>query len=88
MIKRGVGKVYGLGLVGWVSTSSGSFCNEGAVKAEIASPPPLSTLLPRRKWIFHMHQAPPKRDLDHGDFGSPGNLTFSISPLEAIKSFF
>ena len=50
MIKRGVrgvGKVYGLGLVGWVSTSSGSFCNEGAVKAGIASPPPLSTLLPR-----------------------------------------
>ena len=44
---RGVGKVYGLGLVGWVSTSSGSFCNEGAVKAGIASPPPLSTLLPR-----------------------------------------
>ena len=47
LIKRGVRKVYGLGLVGWVSTSSGSFCNEGAVKAEIASPPPLSTLLPR-----------------------------------------
>ena len=39
--------MYGLGLVGWVSTSSGSFCNEGAVKAGIASPPPLSTLLPR-----------------------------------------
>ena len=50
VIKRGVRrvrKVYGLGLVGWVSTSSGSFCNEGAVKAGIASPPPLSTLLPR-----------------------------------------
>ena len=43
----GVRKVDGLALVGWVSTSSGSFCNEGAVKAGIASPPPLSTLLPR-----------------------------------------
>ena len=37
------------------STSSGSFCNEGAVKAGIASRHHFPTLLAPRKWIFYMH---------------------------------